>query len=177
MIAVLVSCGNNVQNDILNVESVNLEFHMTNAMDSNFELDIKNKRIMVLNEVGVRGIPSEAAKINRTLSYQLIDVLAAVYAEDNEKWALISFFCFDATYDDIGWVKVSDLAEYSEKNYHLLRYPVSLTDDCVDLQTGEIVKWDAVAVEYIDNYAHVFAEGGWSHNVSTDSIVYPPFKK
>ncbi len=173
----LVSCGSN---EVVNASKVDednsFEFHMTDAFDSNFELDIKNRYIMTSKEVEVRGIPDDMAEVNRVLSYQMVNVLAAAYVRDG-KWALISFFCFDAAYDNIGWVRVSDLMEYKEDNYQLLRYPVTLKEGSIDLETGEIVELTQVSVDYIDDYAIVRAEGGRSHEVDPDSIIYPPFEK
>ena len=133
---------------------------------------------MTLENVAVRGIPDERCSVNQTLSYQLADVHAVVYAgSDEEKWALISFVTFDAWYDDIGWVKLSDLLEYTEESKKLLRYPVQVTEDCVDLKTGEAVKWDAFEVIYEEDYAVLTREGGRSYTVDPKYIVYPSFEK
>lgn len=152
------------------------ELHMTNAFDSDFELDYKNCYIMTAENTDVRGIPREYGAVNRTLSYQMVDVYAATYADDG-KWVLIGFFCFDSAHDNMGWVKVSDLMEYNEENYLLLTYPVQVTEDCIDLNTGEPVQRDAFEVHYIEDYAEILREGGRSYRVSPDDIIYPGFVK
>ena len=76
---------------------------MTNAFNSDFELDYQNYYIMALKDVEVRGVPIDSIEPNRVLNYELVGVHAAVYAE-NEKWVLVSYYTFDGS-DDIGWVK------------------------------------------------------------------------
>ncbi len=148
------------------------EIHMTNADDSTLALDIHNRLIMTSEAAEVRGIPNLDAPVNRTLCYQMVTVDAVVYAGE-ETWALVEFFTFDAAVDNIGWVLLADLMEYTAENQRLLRYPVRLTEDCVDLDTGEPVAWDAVAVEYVDDYAVVSWEGGNTHRVAPECILYP----
>ena len=157
-----------------------IEFHMTNALDSRLELDIDNRHIMTLEEVEVRGIPTTSATVNRTVTYQIVDVYAVVYGEnygEDDRWALIGFNPFDAAHDNIGWVKLSDLAEYTEENRELLYYPVQLTEDCKDIETGELINWTRAAVEYTEDYAIISAEGGRSHKVKKECIVYPEYTK
>lgn len=175
---ILISCGSH-ETAAASKKDINqgFELHMSDARDSNLELNIDDCYIMTVNEVGVRGIPSMEAEINRTLSYQMVDVDAVVYGENNEKWALINFFNFDSADDNIGWVKISELMEYTEENYSLLRYPVKVTENCVDLETGEKVEWDWVAVDYCDGYAEVWREGGQSCKIDASCIIYPPFRK
>lgn len=153
------------------------EFHMTNGDTSDLKLDYRNRKIMTTENVEVRGIPREYGAVNQVLSYQMVTVHAVVYGEGEERWALVSFFCFDAAYDDIGWVEISDLIEYTEENYRLLRYPVQVREGCVDLDTGETVRWDAFCVDYYEDYAVVGREGGRDYRVSVDDILYPDFTK
>ena len=89
-------------------------FNMASALDSEFELDYQNHYIMALENVEVKGIPSNDVATNRVLNYELVSLRAAVYAEDG-KWALVSYYTFDGG-TDIGWVKVSGLIEYTDKN-------------------------------------------------------------
>lgn len=152
------------------------EFHMTTVPITELEIDYIDKKIMTAENVDVRGIPCEYGAVNRTLSYEMVKVYAAVYRDDGI-WALICASNFDSALDDAGWVKISDLMEYTEDNYRLLRYPVQVREGCVDLDTGEPVEWDAFCVDYIGDCAEVSREGGRSYRVSPDDIVYPGFMK
>lgn len=158
-------------------ENIEYEFHMTNAFGSGFELDLENRFIMTGENVEVRGIPDSHAGVNRVLSYQMVDVYAAAYVQEGE-WVLIGFNAIDAEHDNIGWVRVDDLMEYNEENYHLLRYPVTIKEGCVDFKNGTLIKWNGPFwVTYMDGYAEISEEGGLFHNVEPDQIIYPPFEK
>ncbi|MEG6613471.1 hypothetical protein V6C42_11510 [Pseudoclostridium thermosuccinogenes] len=138
-------------------------------------------KMMTLDNVDVKGIPNKDAKTNRRISYQLVDVLVTVHAEpynigeatESDLWALIHFHQFDSTSDTIGWVPWSSLVTYTNENKELLTYPVTLAEDCVDLDTGETVSWDEVAVRYTDDYAIVSWYGGKTHKVDKKYIIYP----
>ena len=41
--------------------------------------------------------------------------------------------------DNIGWVKVSDLTEYTNDTKEKLLFPVTVSADCKDIDTGEKV--------------------------------------
>lgn len=146
--------------------------HMSSA---NTGLDLENRYIMTGKEVEVRDRPRQSGYVLRTLSYQVVDVSAATYDYEGDIWVIVSFFCFDSASDNMGWVKLTDLMEYTEENYQLLRYPVKVREGCVDLETGEPVEWDAFAVDYVDGYAIVGREGGRSYKVSPSDIIYPEF--
>ena len=167
-----------VEDDSTKIEDI--EFHMVNALDSELELDIDNRHIMALEEVEVRGIPTISAAVNRIVTYQIVNVYAVIYGEnygEDDRWALIGFNCFDAAHDNIGWVKLSDLTEYTEENRELLYYPVYLSEDCKDIETGEQINWTKAAVEYTEDYAIISAEGGSTHKVKKECIVYPEYTK
>ena len=158
-------------------ENIAYEFHMTNAFDSRFDLDLENRFIMTGENIEVRGTPDYSSSVNRVLSYQMVDVYAAAYVEDG-KWVLIGFNARDTEHDNIGWVRVDDLMEYNEENYHLLRYPVTIREGCVDLQDGKKIEWNGPFwVTYLDGYAEISQEGGWFRYVGSDQIIYPPFEK
>lgn len=167
----------NVETSFENDFSTAYEFHMTNAMDSDLEFDLENRYIMTKEEVEVRGIPDFSASVNRVVSYQIVDVYAVAYVESG-KWALIGFDPFDAAHDNIGWVPVEALMEYSEENYQLLNYPVTIQEGCVDLKSGElIVENGPFRVKYMDGSAEISDVGSWSRTVSVEQIIYPPFEK
>lgn len=113
-----------------------------------------------------------------TLSYEMVNVHAVVYSEEypeDEKgrWALVSFVCFDSAHDNIGWVKFTELEQYTAENMRLLQYPVTVTEGCTDINTGEEVVWDAFRVDYDDISAAVTREGGKVYRVDKDCIIYP----
>lgn len=141
----LFGCGKSEDNTNSDMESKNetvvnenlgiQQFRMTSAFDSEFELDYQNHYIMALKDVEVKGIPIDSIEPNRVLDYELVRVHAAVYAE-NEKWVLVSYYTFDGG-DDIGWVKVSDLTEYTDDIKEKLLFPVTVSVGCKDIDTGE----------------------------------------
>ena len=141
-----------------------------------FPEDVPARRMMSLEAVAVKGIPSEHAKTNRKLTYQLTEVLALVHSEpyaDGDLWALVRFDGFDSFSDTIGWVRWDQLVLYTDENKHLLTYPVQLAEGCTDLDTGEAVRWDAVRISRMGDDATVTWEDGNSHRVSKDALIFP----
>ena len=178
----LFGCGKSEDKTNSNMESKNetvvneslgiQQFRMTNAFDSNFELDYENHYIMALENVEVKGIPIDSIKYNRVLEYQLVRVHAAVYA-GNEKWVLVSYLTFDGG-DDIGWVKVSDLTEYTNDTKEKLLFPVTVSADCKDIDTGEKVDdndWKITSIE--GEIITITKVGGIDRKVKLEDIVYP----
>ena len=80
---------------------------------------------------------------------------------------------FDSLSDTIGRVRWDQLVLYTDENKHLLTYPVQLAEGCTDLDTGETVRWDAVRISRMDDDAAVTWEGGSSHRVSKDTLIFP----
>ncbi len=151
--------------------------HMSDAFwDFSQEFDLQHGNIMTGDNAALRGIPSEDAPINDTVSYQFVNAYAAVYIDSSDYWVLVSFFRFDSAVDNIGWVRASDLMKYTEENHQLLCYPVQVAEGCVDLDTNEPVEWPAFRVEYVEDYAIVSREGGRSYRVSPSCIIYPEYE-
>ncbi len=182
----MIGCGSLENKTNINAEENNetvgndsteiLQLRMTNAFNSDFELDYRNHYIMALEEVEVRGIPADSIKPNRVLNYELVRIHAAVYAE-NEKWVLVSYYTFDGS-DDIGWVKVSDLTEYTNDTKEKLTFPVSVSDDCKDIDTGEKVVKDDWRITSIEGeHVNITRVGGIYNKVKLEDIVYPDTTK
>lgn len=182
----LFGCGKSEDNTNSDMESKNetvvnenlgiQQFRMTNAFGSEFELDYQNHYIMALKDVEVKGIPIDSIEPNRVLDYELVRVHAAVYAE-NEKWVLVSYYTFDGG-DDIGWVKVSDLTEYTDDIKEKLLFPVTVSVDCKDIDTGEKVAdddWRITSVE--GKIVTITKVGGIDRKVRLEDIVYPDTSK
>ena len=178
----LVGYGKLEDNTNINIESKNetvvdessgiLQFRMTNAFNSDFELDYQNHYIMALKDVEVRGVPIDSIEPNRVLNYELVRVHAAVYAE-NEKWVLVSYYTFDGS-DDIGWVKVSDLTEYTNDTKEKLMFPVNVSVDCRDIDTGEKVANDDWRITSIEGKnVNITKVGGIYNKVKLEDIIYP----
>ena len=178
-IFLLFGCGKSEDKTNCNMESKNetvvngiQQFSMTKVFDSEFELDYQNHYIMALENVEVKGIPIDSIEYNRVLNYELVRVHAAVYA-GNEKWVLVSYYTFDGG-DDIGWVKVSDLTEYTNDTKEKLLFPVTVSADCKDIDTGEKVDdndWKITSIE--GKNADIVKVGGICHKVKLEDIVYP----
>ena len=178
----LVGCGKSEDNTNSNMGSKNetvvnenlgiQQFRMTNAFNSDFELDYQNHYIMALKDVEVRGIPIDSIEPHRVLNYELVRVHAAVYGE-NEKWVLVSYYTFDGG-DDIGWVKVSDLTEYTNDTKEKLLFPVNVSVDCKDIDTGEKVADDDWRITSIEGKIVTITKvGGIDQKVRLEDIVYP----
>lgn len=132
----LFGCGKSEDKTNRNMESKNetvvneslgiQQFRMTSAFDSEFELDYQNHYIMALKDVEMKGIPIDSIEPNRVLDYKLVRVHAAVYAE-NEKWVLVSYYTLEK-----------------------LLFPVTVSVDCKDIDTGEKVDdddWRITSIE------------------------------
>ena len=178
----LFGCGKSEDKTNSNMESKNetvvneslgiQQFSMTKVFDSEFELDYQNHYIMALENVEVKGIPIDSIEYNRVLNYELVRVHAAVHAQ-NEEWVLVSYLTFDGG-DDIGWVKVSDLTEYTNDTKEKLLFPVTVTADCKDIDTGEKVDdndWKITSIE--GEIITITKVGGIDHKVKLEDIVYP----
>jgi hypothetical protein len=146
---------------------------MRDALDFNFELDYKNRHIMALDNVEVKGVPSDSAATNDTLHYEFVWIQAATYRDDG-KWVLVSYDISDG-FGNMGWVRLSDLVEYTEATKELLRYPVSLSDFCRDVDTGKKLLKDHWVLLSIDGeYATITTKvSGRDNRVKLSDIVYP----
>lgn len=148
-------------------------FLMRNALDSQFELDYKNRYIMALGNVEVKGVPSPSAETIDDLHYEFVRIQAATY-RDEGKWVLVSYDISDG-FGNMGWVRLSDLVEYTEETRELLRYPVSLSDFCRDVDTGKKLlkgRWVLLSVE--GEYATITTKvSGRNNRVKLSDIVYP----
>ncbi len=147
-----------------------------------YNLDMPRK-VMLGDNVTLRFSPSEDSETYNEISHFLVTLMAVVRTDhfdqpENEDglWGLVYCFQLDNSLDNVGWVPFREFTEYTEENKHLLRYPVQLKEGCVDLDTGEEVKWDNVLVTFEEDYAIVRWEGGHNHRVSPDDIVYPDVK-
>ena len=147
-----------------------------------YNLDMPRK-VMLGDNVTLRFSPSEDSETYNEISHFLVTLMAVVRMDhfdqpENEDglWGLVYCFQLDNSLDNVGWVPFREFTEYTEENKHLLRYPVQLKEGCVDLDTGEEVKWDNVLVTFEEDYAIVSWEGGHNHRVSPDDIVYPDVK-
>ena len=147
-----------------------------------YNLDMPRK-VMLGDNVTLRFSPSEDSETYNEISHFLVTLMAVVRTDhfdqpENEDglWGLVYCFQLDNSLDNVGWVPFREFTEYTEENKHLLRYPVQLKEGCVDLDTGEEVKWDNVLVTFEEDYAIVSWEGGHNHRVSPDDIVYPDVK-
>ena len=152
------------------------EFGMTSAIGSDFKLDYENHYIMALEDVEVRGFPTETVEPIYDLNYELVEVYTAVYRGD-AIWVLIRYGLFEGG-PDMGWVKESDLTEYTEDVKEKLLFPVDVSDDCKDIDTGEKVEKDDWKIEAIEgDYVKIFRVGGRTNRVKLEDIVYPDTDK
>ena len=79
---------------------------------------------------------------------------------------------------NMGWVNVYKLAEYTEDMKEKLLFPVNVSDDCKDIDTGEKVEkgdWKITSIE--GDYVEITKAGGKSNKVKPEDIVYPDTDK
>ena len=78
----------------------------------------------------------------------------------------------------MGWVKASDLIEYTEDVKEKLLFPVNVSDDCKDIDTGEAVEQDDWKITSIEgDCVDIVRVGGRSNRVKLEDIVYPDTDK
>ena len=90
---------------------------------------------------------------------------------------MISHRTFGEMVDTHGWVRFSDLIEYNEETMHLLTGPFMLSEDAVDIETGELVhsllRGNLVNIEFMDEYVMVSTDGGIYAYVDKKYVIYP----
>lgn len=156
-------------------------------IDSDFPEDFFQKQWMLGENInvwkvpaGVEGLPKQL--IGRIdLSYYMVKVIGAIYDGDGiglkgTSWVLVEFMERDTALDTVGWVKMDDLVEYTEETKYLLRYPLTLTEDAVNVESGqrEIYFDGPVFVTYYDGeYVGISPSGGRNAKVHKDCLIYP----
>ena len=155
-----------------------------------FSEAIAQKKYMVAENVTIRKIPSdnEAFYSEKVLSYRIVTPIAVVFEpvmdlqdiswkEEDRHWVLISHRTFGEMVDTHGWVRFSDLIEYNEETMHLLTGPFMLSEDAVDIETGELVhsllRGNLVNIEFMDEYVMVSTDGGIYAYVDKKYVIYP----
>ncbi len=92
-------------------------------------------------------------------------------------WVLVDFMMMDTALDTTGWVNMDDLMEYTEETKQFLRYPVSLTDDAINVDTGKSPEKyflnNVYITSYDGDYVVINTEGGRSIKVHKDHVIYP----
>ena len=162
-----------VKNDL----EILLEFGMLDVFASDLGFDYQKHYIMALGNVGVRAVPAESVEPFEDLNYEFVRVYAAAYEDKDEKWVLVGYDPFDGG-SRMGWVKSSDLAEYTEDMKDKLLFPVNVSDDCKDIDTGEAVEQDDWKITSIEgDCVDIVRVGGRSNRVKLKDIVYPDTDK
>ncbi len=139
--------------------------------------DYQKHYIMALKNVGVRAVPAESVEPFEDLNYEFVRVYAAAYEDKDKKWVLVGYYPFDGG-ARMGWVKSSDLAEYTEDMKDKLLFPVNVTDDCKDIDTGEKVEQDDWKITSIEgDCVDIDRVGGRYNRVRREDIVYPDTNK
>lgn len=164
--------------------------HMT-PPETEFYESIKEKKYMLGENVNLRKIPSDSSEFysSGTLSYVLVTTHAVVFEmvmdlydktwkSEDRHWVLVSYHSFSGDLSDsFGWVKFSELIEYTEETKELLKGGFTLAENAIDLETGSLahplLRGQRVAVKFMDNCAQVFTNGGISCYVDKKYIIYP----
>lgn len=158
--------------------------------ESRFAEAIAEKKYMVAENITIRKVPSdkEAFYSDNVLSYKMVTPIAVVFEpvmnlqdrswnEEDRHWVLISHRTYGEMVDTHGWVKFSELIEYNEDTMHLLNGPFVLSEDAVDIETGELVhsllRGNLVNVEFTDEGARVSTDGGIYAYVDKKYVLYP----
>ncbi|MBE5893274.1 MAG: hypothetical protein E7286_07810 [Lachnospiraceae bacterium] len=137
---------------------------------------------MTAENVPVRRMPSDNEMFYspNELSYYMVTPIAAVvnYVDDEvTHWVFVKFLTIGDAADNQGWVKFSELIEYTEDTKSLLKGPFVLSEDAVDIRTGNPVdmylRGSEVNAEFKEGYVYVITDGGISANVDEKYLIYP----
>lgn len=143
--------------------------------------------MFVAEDTSFYAAPIEDAVLYGTISNRLVRILVNTHGEacpdcGDRRWFLVHARTDMGTLVyDICWLRGCSLREYTEEDRKKLAYPVQLKNKtAVDLQTGESfdcmpgpvsVSWENT--HGIENAVRVEWEGGNSHVVSLDEILFP----
>lgn len=154
---------------------------------------ISENKYMTAESVTLRKMPcdSEEFYTENTLSYYMVTPIAVVFEtvvdlQDNSwnpedrHWVLVSYHAFGDWIDSYGWVKFSELVEYNEETTNLLQGPFMLSEDAIDIETGELahelLRGSWVSVEFKEDFVRVGTDGGISCKVDKKYLIYPEYK-
>lgn len=143
--------------------------------------EILTKQYMASECTEVFKVPAELEELkNRNLSYIMVYPCAIVTDGKPypgfERWVLVTWRDYAESLDTIGWVKLEDLVEYTEETRKLLKSPLYVAEEAIDLDTGEKVDGlftQGAWVNLYDDYAEICVEGGMSCRVDKKYIRYP----
>lgn len=173
---------NQVVSQELNDLKAELEALRLSPLGLDFMEDMNSRKYMTASDVVIRKAPmdSEEVKTGTNLSYIMVNTVYAIYAMGDEPledrtWILVQYASSEPE-DTVGWVKWKELIEYTEENMHLLASPIYVSEEAIDLYTGETVDplfcsggW----VEFEDDYAIVSVVGGKFCKVDKKYLIYP----
>ena len=152
------------------------------ASDDQFLKEVYGGQYMTAENVPVRRMPSdnEIFYSPNELSYYMVTPVAVVvnYVDDEVTyWVLVNFITIGDMADNHGWVKFSELIEYTEDTKSLLKGPFVLSEDAVDIHTGNPVdiylRGSEVNAEFKEGYVSVVTDGGISADVDEKFLIYP----
>lgn len=152
------------------------------ASDDQFLKEVYAGKYMTAENVPVRRMPSdnEIFYSPNMLSYYMVTPVAVVvnYVDDEVTyWVFVNFLTIGDMADNHGWVKFSELIEYTEDTKFLLKGPFRLSEDAVDIHTGNAVdiylRGSEVNAEFEAGYVHVVTDGGISADVDKKYLIYP----
>ena len=99
---------------------------------------------------------------------------------DMGHWVLVSYHAFGDWIDSYGWVKFSELIEYNEETINLLQGPFMLSEDAIDIETGELahelLRGSWVNVDFKEDFVRVGTDGGIYCKVDKKYLIYPEYK-
>lgn len=166
--------------------------HMSLPSEEALQLLHSDKKYMTTEKVRLYKIPSEIEEFHtgNSLSYYMVKPLGVVSvattdsamhenAED-ETWVFVSFKQFGEMVNSVGWIKYTQLMEYNAETKELYRGPFILSEDAIDLYTGELahrgLRGDWVSASFIGDRAQVGTDGGWIFAwVDRKYVLYPEY--
>ena len=152
------------------------------ASDDQFLKEVLAGKYMTAENVPVRRMPSdnEIFYSPNELSYYMVTPVAVVVNSVDDEvtyWVFVNFLTIGDMADNHGWVKFSELIEYTEDTKALLKGPFVLAEDAVDIHTGNPVdiylRGSEVNAEFKEGYVHVVTDGGISADVDEKYLIYP----
>ena len=156
--------------------------YMGAGSSDQFVKQVYGGKYMTAENVQIRRMPSDNEMFYaiQELSYYMVKPVAVVsnYVDDEvTDWIFVNFLTIGDMADNHGWVKFSELIEYTEDTKSLLKGPFLLSEDAVDIHTGNAVdiylRGSEVNAEFKEGYVSVVTDGGITADVDEKYLIYP----
>lgn len=171
------------------IEEKIANFHMQPPNSEDWKA-LSGKKMMSKENVPLRKIPSDNedfytgiilsydnVKAHAMVVETMTDLQDPTWLSKDRNWVLVSIYTFGESVDSYGWVRLSELMEYNEDTMYLYQGPFFVSEDAIDLETGELahssLRGHYVSVEFMEDCAKVSTHGGIYCYVDKKYVTYP----